>query len=108
MSAQREAMRKHHSRDRDTTTPSPGEVITLLGDEYAREIVETLGEKALSAREIDEQTEMSRPTIYRRINDLKQSGIVEAKTRLESDGHHKEVFMVTFDEMTVSINDLVS
>jgi DNA-binding HxlR family transcriptional regulator len=108
MSAHTETVQKYRPGDEDTTTPSPNEVVSLLGDEYTRTVIETLGEKALSAQEIDEQTDMSRPTIYRRINDLKDSGMVETKTRLDGDGHHKEVFMLTIDEVTVSITELAS
>lgn len=95
-------------RDEEENTIDPVEIVTLLGDEYTRKVIETIGNSSASAREISNQTDMSRPTVYRRINDLKDAGVIETHTQIDRDGHHKEAFELTLDEITLSIGDMAN
>lgn len=95
-------------RTTEPTTVDPIEVVTLLGDDYTREILETIGDESLSAREISERTDMSRPTVYRRINDLQDAGVVESCMLVDGDGHHKQAFELSINEVTVSVDDVAA
>ena len=57
------------------TTIDPTATLTLLSDEHAREILEVLGDKPLPAREIFERLDMSRATVYRRLERLESAGL---------------------------------
>jgi len=75
-------------RETDTTdwAVDPDELLSLLGDEYTREILMTLGNESLPAIEVVDRSGISRPTVYRRLNRLEDAGIVETVMTLHPDG----------------------
>jgi DNA-binding transcriptional ArsR family regulator len=83
--------------------PSPDvatdDLLELLGDEYACDILRTIEENPMPAREIVEQRDMSRPTVYRRLDRLTEAGIVATRMRPDPDGHHRQVFHLVVDEI---------
>ena len=81
------------------------QLLTLLGDEYSRAIIDALGTDSLPAREIAARTDISRPTVYRRLDRLKDAGIVEPTMRVDPDGHHRQAFTVVIDELELSVGD---
>lgn len=81
------------------------ELLSLLGDEYARDILATLGEESLPARELVGRSDASRPTVYRRLNRLEAAGIVETVMTVHPEGHHRKEFRVTVDELAVSFEN---
>lgn len=80
------------------------EALALLSDEHARRIVELLEADSLSAREISDRLDVSRATVYRRLDRLESAGLVESAVAYDSDGHHRQVFQPTVEELTVSID----
>lgn len=75
-----------------------GEVLSLLGDEYTRTVLETLKtEGPLSAVDLVERLDASRATVYRRLDRLESSGILESTMRVDLDGHHRQQYRVTVD-----------
>lgn len=83
--------------------PSPDvgtdDLLELLGDEYACDILRTIEDEPMPARAIAEQRDMSRPTVYRRLELLTDAGIVTARMRPDSDGHHRQEFHLVVDEI---------
>lgn len=62
------------------------DVISLLDDDCARQIlIETMSEP-LSANELEERCEVSPPTIYRRLEDLSEHELISEQTRPAADG----------------------
>jgi len=81
------------------------ELLALLGDEYTRKILATVGEDSLPAREIANQSEISRATVYRRINRLEDVGVVEECMSIHPEGQHRREFRIAHDRIELSLVD---
>ena len=83
-------------------SPVPAaDLLELLGDEYTQRILLTIIETPHTGREIVEQIDVSRPTVYRRLNALQDAGIVETEMQIDPDSHHCEQFRVVTDQLTI-------
>lgn len=80
-------------------------VVSLLDDDHARMILETTSVEPHSQAELAEELDVSRPTVSRRIERLKNAGLVEEQTRLRSDGHHDSVYVAQLDRFEVRLRD---
>ena len=79
------------------------DVLHVLDDEYAKEIlVETYAEPR-SARRLAELCDASRSTVYRRIERLQNHDLVESRQRLDPEGHHREVYAASLQRVTVEL-----
>jgi predicted transcriptional regulator len=94
---------KHRPEDTEPETLSTTEFLDLLGDEYTRRVFEAVAEAPRTGREVAEEADVSRPTAYRRLNDLQDAGLVRTETALSEDGHHRERFEAVAASMTVSL-----
>lgn len=81
-----------------------GELLELLSDEYTQRLLEALSDSPQPARALVEATDMSRPTVYRRLNRLAECGLVRSQTAVHPDGHHRDVFEAVLDQLTVDID----
>jgi predicted transcriptional regulator len=82
----------------------PDELLSLLGDEYTRQILSTLGEDALCAREIAERAGISCPTVYRRLNRLVSAGVVETGMAVDRSGHHRKQFRIAVADVEIRLD----
>jgi hypothetical protein len=62
---------------------SPPEVFATLDDEYARDILVATKTERLSAKELSETCDMSRPTVSRRVNALVEQGLLDEYTHVD-------------------------
>jgi DNA-binding HxlR family transcriptional regulator len=93
----------------DTTAPSDAtELLSVIGDEYARVVLRTLGDNALTAREITDRVDASRATVYRRLNRLTEIGVVETSMAYDANGHHRTQFRVTVDGLWFEFGDRIT
>lgn len=76
------------------------ELLSLLGDEYTRSVLEVLAETPLSGSDLVDRTGFSKATVYRRLDRLEEAGLVESETVFDPDGHHRERFRITFEGAT--------
>lgn len=81
-------------------TTDPEELLSLLGDEYARAVLEAIAGSPQSGREIVDETGFSKATVYRRLDRLEEAGLVASETVFDPDGHHRERFRATFEGAT--------
>jgi DNA-binding HxlR family transcriptional regulator len=81
--------------DRDT-------VLSLVSDDYAHDILEALGEEPLAARELVGRLDASRATVYRRLDELESSGIVESSMAIHPEGHHRKEFRIDVEGVRLS------
>jgi DNA-binding Lrp family transcriptional regulator len=79
------------------------EVIGLLDDRYAREILVETREDALSAEALSETCDASPSTIYRRIERLRERDLLEGQQRLDPDGHHYEVYAARLRRVDIEL-----
>lgn len=91
----------------DESRPSvnPEELLSLLSDEYGREVLKLISETALPAREIADRIDASRATVYRRLDRLKEAGVVETSMTVHSEGHHRQRFHASLDEASLSFEE---
>lgn len=106
MSAQIKSPKAKRGAERsDETDLAAAEVLDLFGDEYTRRVFEVVAEKSRSGRDVAEAADISRPTAYRRLNDLCDAGLVRSEITLSPDGHHREQFEAIDTCISLSLDD---
>lgn len=92
----------------DPVDPDPldddPDALELLVDEHARAILAATSEATLSAGELAERCDVSRQTVYRRLERLDAAGLVAERTRPREDGGHETVYAATFERATVELD----
>jgi DNA-binding transcriptional ArsR family regulator len=84
---------------------SASELFELFGDEYTRRVYETITEQPRSGRAVAEAADVSRATAYRRLNDLRDAGLVRTEMMICDDGYHKERFKPVPTSISISLGD---
>lgn len=93
-----------HAKTTTSVEPVPTtEVLELLNDEYASEIMSRIHDEAKSARELAEECDISRATAYRRLNRLKDVGLVDVDMTYDPDGYHRKVFALAVDSVSITL-----
>lgn len=94
---------KRRGRSTEDRAPDePGELLDLLGDDYARSAIEAIRDEPMSGAEVAAATDMSRPTAFRRLNDLADLGLVAVRRRIDpEDGYHSKVYELVVDSLSV-------
>lgn len=77
--------------------------LELLSDECARSILSTVAREPVPARTISERLDVSRTTVYRRLDRLEEAGLLTANVEYDPDGHHRKVFQLAVDELAVTV-----
>ena len=85
----------------DEAAVDADELLDLLGDSYAREVLAAVTEQPRSGREVSEVTSVSKPTAFRRLNRLEDAGLVRTDLVLDSDGHHHKQYRAVVEEVSV-------
>ena len=109
---------KHHSAsetppksppetNNESTSLNKPQAVELLGDEYVRHIVKELATGSTTAQSLATELSASRPTIYRRLNKLKEAGLVDSTTAIDPDGHHRDEFHLTTKTLEIEITDIL-
>jgi len=80
------------------------ELLSLLGDEYTRRVLQAVTEQRRSGREVMEAADVSKATAYRRLSRLQDAGLVESELVLDLDGHHHEEFYAVVDRADISVS----
>jgi HTH domain. len=60
-------------------------------------------ERPRTGRELVEATNVSKATVYRRLDRLQAAGIVDARLKLDTDGHHRKQFHTTAESIQVGL-----
>ena len=81
------------------------EVLRLLDDEYARAILTATSGTPMSAKELTAAIDASPPTVYRRVEDLQEAGLLVEQMQYESSGHHYGVYRTAVERVTVTFED---
>jgi predicted transcriptional regulator len=81
------------------------DLLDLLGDEYTRKVLEVIAEEPRTAREVSEVASVSRPTAYRRLNDLQEAGLLTVDMVVDTDGHHRKRYEADLDRVVVQCKD---
>jgi hypothetical protein len=94
------------NRDDEWRHDDPTTLLEQLGDEYTRAAFESVLERPRSGREVAAATAMSKPTAFRRLNNLVELGLLETEHRIDADaGHHHKVYRPVVSSFSVTIDD---
>jgi len=85
--------------------PSTAELLDLFGNEYTREVFAAVAERPRGGRAVAEAADVSRPTAYRRLNELRDAGLVKTEMVVSEDGHQRERFEAVAVGVSISIGD---
>ena len=94
-----------HTRERSVKGATADDLLELLSDEYTRRLLKALSVEARPARELMKVCDISRPTVYRRMNRLQEHGLVSTDTELDPDGNHRKVFETKLEQATVNLRN---
>jgi DNA-binding transcriptional ArsR family regulator len=83
---------------------STTELFDLFGDEYTRRVYEAIASQPRSGRAVAEAADVSRATAYRRLNELRDAGLVRTEMMICDGGHHKERFEAVATSLSVSLD----
>lgn len=81
-------------------------IADLLADETVREILTRTSREPMSARNLKEHCDASGPTIYRRLERLREAELLTERTQPDPDGgHHRKVYAPNLDRVVVELDD---
>lgn len=90
----------------DAEDPDLETVAGLLEDQTVREILIHTSSEPMSARRLKEYCDASGPTIYRRLERLREADFVVEQTHPDPDGgHHRQVYAPNLDRITVDLEE---
>lgn len=77
----------------------------ILADQTARRILTEARQESQSADALSEIANVSKPTIYRRLDDLRICDLILEETELHPEGHHRDRFATDLNRIIVELND---
>lgn len=81
-------------------------VAGLLEDQTVREILTKTSQQPMSASTLKEHCEASGPTIYRRLERLREADFVVEQSQPDPDGgHHRQLYAPNLDRITIELED---
>lgn len=80
-------------------------VLDLLSDEYARDILAETSVEPMSANTLSDRCDASLPTVYRRIERLKNFDLIEEQTRIDPGGSHHKVYAAKLETFSLDLDD---
>ncbi|MWV41933.1 MULTISPECIES: helix-turn-helix domain-containing protein [Natrialba] len=86
------------------STPPAEEICAALDDPDCREIIRNL-EEPMTASELTKRCDIPQSTLYRKLELLTDSTLLEESTEIRRDGHHASKYSVAFDEITLALED---
>jgi DNA-binding transcriptional ArsR family regulator len=104
--SERDADRTRVGEADDDGDGAPADLLDLLGDDYTLAAIDAIREEPRSGAEVADATGMSKPTAFRRLNDLVDLGLVEVRRRIDPhDGHHSKLYELVVDSLSVDLCD---
>ncbi|MFB6081943.1 MAG: ArsR/SmtB family transcription factor [Halanaeroarchaeum sp.] len=76
---------------------------TVLEDDCARTILEATVREPKSADELVAECEVSRATVYRRLDDLEEHALLSVRQHPDAEGHHYKVYVAALDRVVVDL-----
>jgi predicted transcriptional regulator len=83
----------------------PADVLSLLGDEYVRQILVATSESPKSAKELSNELDAALSTVYDRTEQMVRHRLLVERTRIMEDGSHHSVYEVNVDHLDVDVGN---
>lgn len=77
----------------------------LLEQDCVRTILRRTRERPRSAAELTDTCTASRATVYRRLDDLTDLGLLTERTAPGAQGHHRRVYVATLDRVVIDLTE---
>ncbi|MFB6122216.1 MAG: helix-turn-helix domain-containing protein [Haloferacaceae archaeon] len=90
----------NRARDVDSS-----ELLTALGDDTCRAVLEATDGAALTANEIADACDLSLSTTYRKLQTLTDLYLLEEQTRLRGNGRHVSEFVCRVESVDVGLTN---
>lgn len=81
------------------------DVLDTIGDRHARRILAEISAQPRSAKELAEICDLSPPTVYRRLDLLKEHDLIKDRTTVVEDGNHYKMYECNFDSTVIKLSD---
>ncbi|MFC7153853.1 winged helix-turn-helix domain-containing protein [Halomarina halobia] len=81
------------------------EILDTIGDRKARLVLAEISRQPRSAKELSELCGLSLPTIYRRLDMLKEHDLIVGLTTIVEGGNHYERYQCNFNSTLISLED---
>ncbi|WP_408956974.1 helix-turn-helix domain-containing protein [Natrinema sp. 74] len=79
---------------------------TLLEDPAVRTILTQTSQEPMSATTLSDHCDASQPTVYRRLDDLRECGLLVERTKPDPErGHHRTVYATNLERITIELDD---
>lgn len=76
----------------------------LLEDETSRRILVEAYGRSMSVSELNDRCDASKPTVYRRLEDLRECEFLHQETRIDPDGNHHPVYATNVRTVTFELS----
>lgn len=83
----------------------PSDVFDVFGDSLARRILVLASDRPVSADDLGTQLDVSKPTIYRRLNALIDYDLLRERQQIDVKGNHYKSYETTLRSVTLEIKD---
>ena len=78
----------------------------LLEDPTVRTILTQTSQEPMSATTLSDRCDASKPTVYRRLDDLRECGLLVERTKPDPEGgHHRTVYATNLERITIELED---
>lgn len=84
---------------------SNGEIVDLLGDDLVKDILTVTDQQAMSAQTLEGHCDASLATIYRRVDELMEFGLLRERLEPQSDGNHYKVYEPNLERLSLRLDD---
>ncbi|MFB6159629.1 MAG: ArsR/SmtB family transcription factor [Haloferacaceae archaeon] len=89
----------------DDDTDGRQDVLQVLADPTSRAILQLLSEQMLTAAEVSDAMEVPLSTVYRKLDQLTETPLVESAYRFKSDGKHPRQYTCAFDRVRIRMSE---
>lgn len=83
---------------------APANLLDVFGDRVARAILVLAKQKPRSVEEIADWLDVSKQTVYRRVDELADSDLLREHHRVDPDGNQRKEYETIMDEVTFAVD----
>jgi len=84
----------------------PEELAALIEDDVARRILTLIHHEPMSANTLSKRCNTSKPTVYRRLEDLRRCNLLGEQTEPDPKrGHHRTLYTTTLERVVIELDD---
>ena len=80
------------------------DLLETLGDEYTHRVFTAVVDEPRTGSELVDATGVSRATVYRRLQELEEAGLVDSTVNIASDGNHCKRFHAVVTSLRVNFD----